>query len=163
MDELFGGDSPHNVLLWYQVAARSIAIYVVGIVIVRLGKSRLVGRVSALDILVGFTLGSLLSRGITGHASLSGTAIASAALVAAHWLFSLLAAKSHFIGRLVKGNAVPLVEDGLVLRKNMLACHISEHDLQEALRLHGVTRLAEVREAYKERNGDISVVKQQAR
>jgi uncharacterized membrane protein YcaP (DUF421 family) len=159
MNQLFGGDDPAHSLLFYQVAARGIAVYVIGLIVVRLGKSRLVGRVSALDILVGFILGSLLSRAITGHASLSGTAVASIAIVGTHWLFTWWAARSHFFGRLTKGNAVQLVHEGCVLPKNMSSTHMSRHDLEEALRLHGIDDLSSVEKAFKERNGDISIVK----
>jgi uncharacterized membrane protein YcaP (DUF421 family) len=156
---IFGGDTPSPSLEWWQMGARAILVYVVGVLVVRMGKSRLVGRVSALDILVGFMLGSLLSRGITGHASLSGTAIASAALIATHWLFTLLAARWHVFGKLTKGNAVQLVQDGHMLPNNMRSSHISEHDLVESLRLHGIDDVAVVAKAFKERNGKISVVK----
>jgi len=66
-------------------------VYVIGVAIVRLGKSRLIGRSTSLDVILGFILGSLLSRGITGHASISGTAVRSAALVAMHWWFTAVA------------------------------------------------------------------------
>jgi uncharacterized membrane protein YcaP (DUF421 family) len=159
LEWLFGGDTPIEPLRIHQVISRAVAVYVIGLAIVRIGKSRLVGRVSGLDILVGFILGSLLSRGITGHAAISTTSASSAALVATHWLFTRLATRSHFIGNLIKGHAVLIVRDGQPVAPNLLACHISPHDLSEALRLHGVSDVAEVATAFKERNGDVSVVK----
>jgi uncharacterized membrane protein YcaP (DUF421 family) len=163
LEPLFGGDTPSGSLDLYQIAARAVAVYIIGVVIVRLGKSRLVGRVSALDILVGFILGSLLSRGITGHASLSGTAMGSAGVVATHWLFTWLAAHWHAFGNLTKGHAVQLVSDGLPLPANMSASHISKHDLIEAARLRGIATIGDIAEAYKERNGEISIIKQRER
>lgn len=159
MNELFGGDTPIEPLTLYQIAARAILVYVVGLLVIRVGKSRLVGRVTGLDILVGFILGSLLSRGITGHASLSGTATASVAIVATHWLFTWMAVRWHAFGKLIKGHAVLLVREGMPLDDNLSSTHMSIHDLEEALRLHGVSDMREVALAFKERNGDISVVK----
>src|SRR5215212_3593674 len=92
---IFGGDVPEQPLALHQVAARAVVIYLIGIVIVRLGKSRLISRVTAIDVLLGFILGSLLSRGITGHASISGTALSSADIVFVHWLLTLGACRSH--------------------------------------------------------------------
>lgn len=74
---VFGGDAPQHPLEFSQIAARSLAIYAIGIAIVRIGKSRLLARVTPLDLILGYVLGSLLSRGITGSASLSGTAMAA--------------------------------------------------------------------------------------
>jgi uncharacterized membrane protein YcaP (DUF421 family) len=159
LEWIFGGDTPVEPLEIHQVAARAIAVYVIGLAIVRIGKSRLVGRVSGLDILVGVILGSLLSRGITGHAAISTTAASSAALVATHWLFTRLATRWHGIGNLIKGHAVPIVQDGRPLESNLAASHLSPHDLAEALRLHGVSDISQVVAAFKERNGDISVIK----
>jgi len=98
LELIFGGDVPQQPLELYQVAARAVLVYLVGLVVVRIGKSRLVGRMTALDVIVGFILGSLLSRGITGQASISATAVASAAVVASHWALTWLTCRSHALG-----------------------------------------------------------------
>jgi uncharacterized membrane protein YcaP (DUF421 family) len=158
-EQVFGPDTPDNGLALYQVAARAVLVYVVGVAIVRVGKSRLAGRATPLDILLGFILGSLLSRGVTGHASLSGTFIASAAIVASHWLLTYLAYYWHGLGDLVKGHARLLVDNGKMQRAQMRLSHISDHDLLEAMRLHGVEDVRQVKRAYKERNGEISIIR----
>jgi uncharacterized membrane protein YcaP (DUF421 family) len=159
---MFGGDEPTNSLLLQQIMLRALLVYVMGLVVVRLGKSRLVSRASPFDILLGFILGSLLSRGITGHASLSGTFVATAALVAVHWTFTGLALRSHFFGSLIKGDVMPLIRDGHLLLANLRESHISEHDLEEAARMHGVESLGQVAQAFKERNGEVSIIKSQS-
>src|SRR6187401_655205 len=106
---VFGGDFPDDPLKLHQVMARGILMYLVVLAIIRLGKSRSIGRISPLDVLLGFILGSLVSRGITGHASLSGTAGSSAALVAVHWVLTRLACQWHWFGDLVKGHADMIV------------------------------------------------------
>jgi uncharacterized membrane protein YcaP (DUF421 family) len=155
---MFGGDAPLGPLLIHQAVARAVVVYVVGLAVVRVGKSRGIGRITPLDVLLGFVLGSLLSRGITGSASLSGTVSASAALVAVHWVLTWLACRWHWFGDLVKGHADVIVENGKLLLENMLRHHISTHDLDEALRLKGVDDVTQVRRAYKERNGEVSVL-----
>jgi uncharacterized membrane protein YcaP (DUF421 family) len=158
LNQTFGGDVPREPLALYQVAARAALVYLVGLTVVRIGKSRGIGRLTSLDIILGFILGSLLSRGITGHASLSATAVGSVALVATHWLITFLACRSHRLGILIKGRSTLVVVDGKMQRDNMRRSHISEHDLDEELRLHGVDDLQRVKRAYKERNGEISVI-----
>jgi uncharacterized membrane protein YcaP (DUF421 family) len=159
---LFGGDfpppDPPQHLQMHQAMIRGVFIYLVVLAIIRLGKSRSIGRMSPLDVLLGFILGSLVSRGITGHASLSGTAGASAALVAVHWVLTRLACQWHWFGDLVKGHADLIVENGQPLRDNMLHHHISMHDLDEFIRTKGIDGLSQVRRAYKERNGEVSVL-----
>src|SRR5947199_86252 len=65
----------------------------------------------------------------------------------------------YFGKETMKGHAVLLVQHGRPILKNLRARHISKRDLQEALRLHGINDIGSVDEAYKERNGDISIVK----
>ena len=156
---VFGGDFPDEHLKLHQAMARAVVVYLVGLAIVRVGKSRLIAHMSALDVIIGFVLGSLLSRGITGHASISGTTGSCAAIVFAHWLLTRIACKSHAFGDLIKGRAHLIVKDGQPRDADLRQSHLSEHDLMEQLRLKGIDDLQEVRLAYKERSGEVSVLK----
>jgi uncharacterized membrane protein YcaP (DUF421 family) len=155
---IFGGDFPNDPIQLHQAMARAVVVYLAVLAIIRVGKSRSIGRISPLDVLLGFILGSLVSRGITGHASLSGTIGSSAVLVALHWLLTRLACRWHWFGNLVKGRAHVVVQDGEPIMDSMLHHHISIHDLQEAMRIKGIDELNKVRLAYKERNGELSIL-----
>ena len=162
LGKTFGGDVPAQPLPVGQVAARTLLVYLVGLALVRLGKSRLISGVASVDVVSGFILGSVLSRGITGDASLSGTFVATAVLVGAHWAITRAAWHWHSIGTLVKGRFYLLVEDGRILDDQMCRSHISRTDLQEAMRRHGIESLQEVKRAYKERNGEVTIIKTNA-
>jgi len=158
---VFGPDIPQQPLPVYQIAARAILIYLIGVAIVRVGKSRLISRVTTVDVLLGFILGSLLSRGITGSASLSATTISSAMIVATHFVLTSLAMRSKWFETLIKGHTRVVMEDGQVFRHNLHISHISDDDLEEELRLNGIESHDQVKVAYKERNGEVSVIKKQ--
>jgi uncharacterized membrane protein YcaP (DUF421 family) len=157
--DIFGGDRPEFPLTTMQLAARAGLVYLAGLAIVRLGKSRLISRATPLDVILGFILGSLLSRGITGHAALSDTFLASACLVAIHWVTTALSCRWPPFDLWLKGNSATLIKDGKVLKENLLHSHLSTEDLHEAIRLQGLESLEEVELATKERNGEISVIK----
>ena len=158
VEVVFGGDMPIEPLTLYQIAARAVVVYLGGLIVVRIGKSRLISRTTSLDVILGFILGSLLSRGITGHSSLTGTLLASVVIVAVHWVLTYIACRSHGFGTLFKGNSQLIVENGHMLTAKMRHSHISDHDLIEQMRLRGVDDLQRVRAAFKERNGEISVL-----
>ena len=42
LEQIFGGDTPESALQLYQIAARAIVVYLIGLMIVRIGKSRVV-------------------------------------------------------------------------------------------------------------------------
>ena len=159
---VFGGDSPHFPLTTYQVAARAAMVYVLGVAAVRMGKSRLLSRATPLDVILALILGSLLSRGITGHASLSNTIVASVVLVALHWLLTALGYRFPGFEDTIKGRAYPLVEQGRQRGDNMRRSHVSRDDLTEAMRLQGIGDFAQIESAFKERNGEVSVIKRPA-
>lgn len=159
MDWAFGGDTPSHSLTVFQIAARATAVFLGGLALVRWGKSRLISRATPLDVILGFILGSLLSRGITGHAAISDTFVASAVLIGLHWVLTGAACHWPQIEPWIKGNSYVLVEHGQTRRANMMQSHVSDCDLAEALRLQGLTELSQVRLAFKERNGEVSIVK----
>jgi len=127
--------------------------------LVRYGKSRFISQASAIDVLIVLILGSLLSRGITGSASITATMVASTVLVVFHFSLTWAACHSHRIGSLVKGNPRALIEHGAINWPQMRRSHISQNDLIEALRLRtGSDDLSQIKVAYKERNGAVSFI-----
>jgi uncharacterized membrane protein YcaP (DUF421 family) len=157
--DLFGGDMPDDSLTIWQIVVRAVFVYAATLLIVRIGKSRIISRTTTIDVILGFILGSLVSRAVTGRASISGTLAAAAALVFAHWLFTALACRWHWVGTLLKGREHLIVQDGKPLDRTMRHSHISPHDLIEEMHLAGIDDLAKIHEAYKERNGQIGFIK----
>jgi uncharacterized membrane protein YcaP (DUF421 family) len=156
---VFAGDQPAERMQLHQVMARAGVVYLIGILLVRAGKSRLIARLSPLDVLVGFVLGSLLSRAITGHASISETVAASAALIAIHWIFTWLACRVHWFGNLVKGTTSLVIKDGKIIEEAMRRHHLSQGDIEQQIRQQGISDVSQVECAYKERSGEISVIR----
>src|SRR5215207_1815928 len=142
-----------------QMALRAAVVYAVTLVFVRLAKKRFMGHATAFDVILGIMLGATVSRAITGNAPFGPALAAGAALIAMHWLFSLLSYRSHAFGNLVKGRPRTLIRDGAPDRDAMRRAHITEHDLDEDLRAEGADSPRVVKEARLERSGKVSVVK----
>jgi uncharacterized membrane protein YcaP (DUF421 family) len=142
-----------------QMALRAVVVYVVAVLVVRLGKKRFMGRSTAFDVILGIMLGSIMSRAITGNAPFFPALAAGGALVALHGLFSGIACRWHGFGTVIKGRPRLLVRDGEIDWRTMRRCHMSERDLWEDLRGKGIGDLAEVAEARLERSGRLSVLR----
>lgn len=141
------------------MTARTVVVYAVALALVRVGEKRFLGQSSALDLIVGIMLGSIMSRAINAGAPLLPTCAAAAALVGVHWVIAVVAYRSDRAGILFKGRARQLVRDGRVLQHELAGGHIGERDLLQAARLEArVTNIADIQEAHLERNGDISVI-----
>ena len=69
-----------------QECARAVLVFAYGFLAMRLMGRRILGKRSALDILLSVIVGSILGRAITGGAPLGGTIVASWLLMCLHWI-----------------------------------------------------------------------------
>lgn len=136
-----------------------MVVLVYAVVLFRLMPRRALGGMAAVDIAVTVIVGSALSRALTGNADMVPTLVATAVLAGLHAGLSWLARRSSAVSRLAKGRPIRLVHDGTVDRAAMRRAELGDHDLGEALRLEGIADIAEVRSAFLERNGAISIVR----
>ena len=138
---------------------RSVVIYAITLILVRLGSRRLLAKPSAFDVIVAIMLGSIMSRAINGSAPFVPTIAAGAVLLFMHWVFAVLAVRMHWFSASLKGTRIALVADGKVLKDGMRRAKITEDDFAEALRLQvHDDDPSNVQAAYMERSGAISVI-----
>ena len=160
---LFGAGQEAKDVDALQVCFRAVLVYFFGWAILRIGGNRFLGQETAFDIVLGFVLGSVLSRAINGSSTLLLAVVASALLVGVHHLLTWITFKSQTLSEIFKGRPRTLLRDGEVLPEEMRRHQLSDGDLDETLRLNGrVDDLHKVKEARFERNGKISVVKKES-
>jgi uncharacterized membrane protein YcaP (DUF421 family) len=144
--------------VWH-MTVRGIIVFIVAIFFIRIGDKRFMGRNTALDVMLGFVFGSVMSRAITGNSPFFPTLAAGLVLVLMHWLLSYIAFYSDRFGTAVKGDRRLLVKDGEIQWDRMKKSHISRNDLEQAIRAAGFgSEVGGIETAYLERNGDFSIV-----
>jgi uncharacterized membrane protein YcaP (DUF421 family) len=72
-----------------------------------------------------------------------------------------LSYKSPRLRRLLQPQTLPLVHDGRIDYRSLRREFMTEDDLREKLREHGISELSEVRAAYMESDGEVSVIRRQ--
>ncbi len=142
-----------------QMSARAFVVFLAALVMLRLAHKRFFARRNALDVLLTFVLASSLARAINGSAPLVATIVMGFVLVLLHRSLSWAAARFDRVALLVKGEAAELVVDGTIQDRMLLRHSLNRQDLEEDLRIRGVDSMASVRKATLERNGEVSVVK----
>jgi uncharacterized membrane protein YcaP (DUF421 family) len=151
------GEEPKDFTFW-QMSARAVIVYLSTILMVRVGHKRFMGRNTAFDIILGFILGSVMSRGINGSAAFLPTLGAGAVLIAMHWICSWIAFHSGSFERFVKGKAHQLIKGGKLIEEELPRHHITKTDLEGALRQSFIQKIEDAEAAFLENSGDISVV-----
>ena len=159
MNELLGLGLEPKDLNCVHVCLRGRIVFIVALIIVRVADRRFLGKMSALDVILGFVLASMLARAINGSAAFFPTLVGGFALVFLHRLLALLAFHSEIFGDLIKGRADVLVEDGKRVKQSLRTHKITEKDLLEEVRLEGqVSSVEAVQTATIERSGKVGVL-----
>ncbi len=149
---------PKNLTL-LQISLRGVIVFASSLVMLRLGDRRALSEKTAFDTLLLILLASVLARAINGSAAFFATLGGSFVIIALHRLLSQLCCRSHTLGRWIKGEPYVLVESGKLCQKAMRKKSVSQHDIEEDMRLTAkVENLDEIQTARLERSGDISFI-----
>jgi uncharacterized membrane protein YcaP (DUF421 family) len=149
-------------LTFLQISLRGIIVFLATLAMVRIGHKRSLARKTAFDAVLIVILASVLSRAINGNSAFFATIGGGVVIVLVHRLFAFIAFHSHWFGCLLKGRPEVIVEDGNLILATMRRNHISEHDLEEDLRLDAqMEGTSKVKVARVERSGDISFIKKE--
>lgn len=157
---LLGLGAESEDLTFAQVSLRAVIVFLVALIMVRLSSKRSLAQKTAFDAVFLVILAAVLSRAINGTAAFFASIGGGFVLVFVHRSFSWLACRSHSFGKILKGSPDVIVENGMPDLRMMRRNHISEHDLEEDLRLDAkVEDISKIRRARIERSGDISFIK----
>jgi uncharacterized membrane protein YcaP (DUF421 family) len=157
---LLGPDGKANELTLFHISLRALFIFIIGLALVRIGDRRSLSEKTAFDAIFIVLVGSVLSRAINGTAPFFTTVAAGIVLMVIHRACAFGACKSHAFGKLLKGEPITLVRDGKIDHTEMRRSLVSEHDLEEDLRLDAKTEdFSAIATARLERSGDISFIK----
>ena len=149
-------------LTFLQISLRGIIVFLATLAMIRIGHKRSLARKTAFDAVLIVILASVLSRAINGNSAFFATIGGGVVIVLVHRLFAFIAYHSHWFGCLLKGRPEVIVEDGNLILATMRRNHISEHDLEEDLRLDAeMDNTSKVKIARVERSGDISFIKKE--
>ena len=143
---------------WYQVPLLALIGFALLVVLLRLSGKRTVATFNMYDMVVTFTIGSVLSSMIVLESvGLVDGAMALTSIVFLDWLVSLLAVRSQRFRRLIKSTPTLLVYDGEMQGAAMRSERIVEEEVLMFMRMNGVDRISQVKAMVLESNGDVSV------
>lgn len=142
------------------VVLRSVAIYLFLLVVFRIAGRRTLAQTTSFDLVLVLIIGDATQQALLGQdTTMASGALAVLSLVSLDVAFSHLKRLFPALDRLIEGDAVVIVANGQ-LRTPPMSCHAldAEDVLAAARENHGVTDLAQIREAVLEKDGKISIV-----
>ena len=153
---LLGLDLKPETLSFSQLVCRTLVIFFVALILMRLGHKRSLAQKTAFDAAFVIIIGAVLARAINGSAPFFGTIGIACLLVVLHWGLAFIAIRSPGFEKLIKGRPDDLLRAGRKLPEAMQRHGVSSSDLEEDLHLCGHRSTAGIALARLERSGDIS-------
>lgn len=142
-----------------ELVVRVSAIYLFLWVFLRAMPTRQLGRFGVTDLLVLLLLAASVRMGLTGQNFTVGDAMISATvLISWDRIMNALAYYVKPLRHFLRHDPMPVVEDGVVVKRSARKELLTEGDIMEKLREQGIESLSQVRKAYVEADGRISVI-----
>ncbi len=163
MIQVFGVDwkslfVPQTPLL--EIFARGTIVYLGIFILLRLVLKREAGQLGIADVLVIVVLADAAQNAMSGgYKAITDGMLLVAVIIFWSYMINWLAYHSKTLGRFIYPPPLLLIKDGEVIRKNMRKELITLDKLKSILREHDIEDLSEVKEAYMESEGRISIVR----
>jgi len=155
---IFLGDKPPLFLL--EVAFRTLVIFSYTLLLLRWMGKRGMGQLTPFEFAIIVGLGSAVGDPMFyDDVPLIHTMLVIAVIIGLQHFLSWITEKNKKIESWVEGEAVCLIEDGTIKMESLERERLSQTELFDALRTQGIVHLGQVRAAYLERSGKISVIK----
>lgn len=139
---------------------RGIAVYLFLLLIFRISGKRSLHSATTFDFVLLLIVAETTQQALSGSdASVTGAFLLIAVLVGMDVVLSLLKRWSPRIDRLIEGQPLVILRNGVPLRERMHMERVDEEDILSAAReTRGLERLAQIKRAVLEKNGTISIV-----
>jgi uncharacterized membrane protein YcaP (DUF421 family) len=143
-----------------ELVLRGTLVYWLLFVIFRFILRRDVGAVGIADILLLVIVADASQNAMSGgYDTFSEGAILVLTIVGWNWLLDWLQFRFKPVRRFVQASRLTLVRHGVVNRRNLRREYLTVEDLHEKLREQGIEQIADVKAAYLEGDGQISVIR----
>jgi uncharacterized membrane protein YcaP (DUF421 family) len=139
---------------------RAIAVYLFLLLIFRVSGKRSLRNATTFDFVLLLIVAETTQQALVGDdASVTGAFVLIVVLVGTDVLLSLVKRWSPWLDRVIEGQAIVILRNGVPLERRMHIERVDEEDILTAAReSHGLERLEQIKRAVLERNGVISIV-----
>lgn len=144
------------------IALSTAAVYLFIIAAMRLFGKTEIAQLSVVDLVFVLLISNAVQNAMVGpDSTLVGGLVAATTLFVMDFLFKTCLYRIPWFNKLLQGSPSVLIRHGHVDRRSMRRAMLTEDELKEALREHGVEHVKDVDMAVLEVDGNISVLSDQ--
>ncbi len=132
-------DLLHLGLPWWDKVLRTLVVYLVILLLLRLAGKRTLAQLNSFDLVVLLLLSNVVQNAIIGNeTSLPGGLLGAAILLTVNYAIVRLTFRHGWLNRLLQGTSTPLYEQGHVRQGNLRHELMTREELVAALRRQGM-------------------------
>ena len=146
-------------LTFTSILVRATAMFFIGLALMRISGKQSIGELSTMDFVVITILGDGFDTIIYGEQPIIAGVVYFVSIVLIHLLVSFLSSRNDLFFRLTNSPATLLVQNGMVQGDGLRVERMRPEDIASNIRERGEDQLEEVKEAWIENNGKLSILK----
>jgi len=144
---------------YVEIVIRSVSVYLFMVIALRIFGKKELSQLNTADVILILLISNSVQNAMVGSdSSLWGGIIAALALFIINFMFKKVMSNSKFIKELVQDKPEILIHDGKIDFKALAKLGITDDELKEAMREHGVEHYKDVKLAMFEIDGNISII-----
>lgn len=144
---------------YLDIIIRSVSVYLFMIIALRIFGKKELSQLNTADVILILLISNSVQNAMVGNnTSLLGGVVAAIALFIINLIFKKVISKSDFIKKLVQDKPEILIHNGKIEFKTIGKLGITDDELKEAMREHGVEFYKDVKLAMFEIDGSISII-----
>jgi uncharacterized membrane protein YcaP (DUF421 family) len=142
-----------------ELVVRGSVLYFAILLLMRLMPRRVEGDLALMDVLLVVLVAKAAGNAFGGFTSVVDAIILVMVFMVCNYLVNALSYRVPFIERLLAFPPLRIIRNGELLRRNMRREFLTEEEVMSQLRQQGISNLREVKAAYVEAHGNITVIK----
>lgn len=142
-----------------ELALRGSLIYLGILFLLRILPRRTGGQLEPMDLVFILLIAEAAAPAMGDYRSVTEGFVVVAIFMTWNYLMNVVCYYFPAVERMIINPPILVIRQGKLLRKNMRREYLTEEELRGQLRGHGIEDLAQVRKAYIESDGTISVVR----
>jgi uncharacterized membrane protein YcaP (DUF421 family) len=144
-----------------EIVGRVAVIYVACIALLRISGRREMSELGPMDLLTMLLLSETVSPALTGGDDTVQSGLVAATTLMALWFVTgKLMFASRRAEKVIQGEAIVLIDNGRVKPEVLRRFMITSEDLDATLHQHGLMSVDQVKRAYVEADGEVTIIKQ---
>ncbi|MFZ7145252.1 MAG: DUF421 domain-containing protein [Bacteroidota bacterium] len=148
-----------NLIPILEIAGRSVAVYVVIILGIKIFGKKELSQLSVIDLVFILLISNSVQNAMVGsNTSLLGGITAAGALFIVNYILKQFLFREKNLSRWIQGSPVILIHEGKIVEEHLKQERITHDELDAAVREHGVRSVDEVNLAILEVDGSISIL-----